>query len=68
MLALSTAWNAWRHTSGKTLVDEILNLGFNRIELNFTISPSMFEEILSLQKKGKIEVTSLHNFLPLSGF
>ena len=64
MFALSTSWNAWRHISGKEMVEEILSLGFNKIELNFTISPEMFDQIMSIAEDGSLEITSLHNYCP----
>ncbi|MDP8219555.1 MAG: sugar phosphate isomerase/epimerase [Candidatus Theseobacter exili] len=64
MFALSTSWNAWRHTSGKEMVEDILSLGFKKIELNFTVSPEIFDQILSIEEDGSIQVTSLHNYCP----
>ena len=64
MLALSTAWNVKRHNSGKSLVEEIIDMGFSAIELNVEVTEEMLDEILILYKKGKIKIVSLHNFCP----
>jgi sugar phosphate isomerase/epimerase len=64
LLALSTAWNVKRYESGKSLVEEIIDLGLSAIELNVEITERMLDEILILCKKGKIKIVSLHNFCP----
>lgn len=64
MLALSTAWNVKRYESGKSLVEEIIDLGLSAIELNVEITEKMLDEILILCKKGKIKIVSLHNCCP----
>lgn len=64
MLALSTAWNAKRHESGRSIVQEILEMGFSAIELNPEITEQMLDEISILCEKGKIKIVSLHNFCP----
>lgn len=64
MLALSTAWNVKRYRNGKSLVEEIIDMGFSAIELNVEVTEQMLDEILILYKKGKIKIVSLHNFCP----
>ncbi len=64
MLALSTAWNAKRHESGRSVVQEILEMGFSAIELNVDITEEMLDEISILSEQGKIKIVSLHNFCP----
>jgi len=64
LLALSTAWNAQRHNRGKTLVEEIIDMGFSAIELSVEITEQMLDEISTLYKKGKIKILCLHNFCP----
>ena len=34
MLAFSTCWNNSRHTDGEEMIDEILELGFDTLELS----------------------------------
>lgn len=65
MFALSTAWNAWRHKSGKDIVQEIKEIGFDCIELNFSLNSAIVEEIMDLKDRGQIKVVSVHNFCPI---
>lgn len=64
-LALSTSWNIARHKDAQSLIQEIKLIGFNRLELNFTLTKEMVEGAALLQKKGEIEVASLHNYCPI---
>jgi len=65
MFSLSTSWNAHRHTSGRALVNEIKAIGFDTVELNFTLTEKVVEEILAHQARLGIKVSSLHNICPL---
>lgn len=62
---LSTSWNATKHKDGYAIIDEIKAAGFDSVELNFTLTASMVEDIAAVVKKGGIEVKSLHNFCPI---
>lgn len=64
-LALSTSWNAFRHKSGRQLVFEIKETGFEKVELSFNLSRRMVEDIAGLLKDNLIKVTSLHNYCPV---
>lgn len=65
MLAFSTCWNSERATSGEQMLEEILELGFEQIELGHGIRASLLPGILQYVEAGKIRITSLHNFCPL---
>jgi sugar phosphate isomerase/epimerase len=65
MLAFSTCWNSSRHTSGEALAREILDLGFDQIELGHGLKAHMVHELLAAQAKLSFSVSSLHNFCPL---
>lgn len=65
MFSLSTSWNSFRHDSGSGLVDEIKSMGFDTIELNFALTETMAKEILGMQQRSEIHVSSLHNICPL---
>jgi sugar phosphate isomerase/epimerase len=65
MLSFSTCWNSARHTDGEEMLKEILDLGFERIELGHGIRLSLMEGVQRALDKGTVRFSSLHNFCPL---
>src|SRR2546425_789016 len=65
MFSCSTCWNSGRHTDGAAMLQEILDLGFQRVELGHGIRLSLMEGIQKYYDAGKVTFTSLHNFCPL---
>jgi sugar phosphate isomerase/epimerase len=65
MLSFSTSWNSGRGKPAKDIVQEILDLGFDAIELGHGLSAPMVHDILELRKQMPFVVSSLHNFCPL---
>ena len=65
MFALSTAWNAWRYERAQDIIEEIKDLGFDKVELNFNLTSTIVDEMIALRKQGNIEVSSVHNFCPI---
>jgi len=65
MLSFSTSWNASRHKTGEAIVREIMELGFDTIELGHGLKMHTVHEILGLHKKLGFRVSTLHNFCPL---
>lgn len=64
MFSFSTSWN-WRHgNNGRILMEEIKQLGFSQVELNYRISKEMLETIVPMVEKGEIKVSSVHNVFP----
>lgn len=63
--ALSTCWNSWRHQDGRTMIEEILELGFDAVEISHGIRASQLEGILAARDHCRFKVTSVHNFLPM---
>lgn len=63
--ALSTHWNAARHSSGEKMVEEILNLGFHRLELGYDLRLELVPGVQSMVRSGAVRVDSLHNFCPV---
>jgi len=64
-LSLSTCWNTWRHQNGRSMVEEILSLGFESLELSHGIRSSQLEGVLQARERHKFSVSSVHNFLPM---
>jgi sugar phosphate isomerase/epimerase len=65
VISFSTCWNSHRHTAGDEMLREIVDLGFDRIELGHGIRISLMPGIQKMYNAGKIKFTSLHNFCPL---
>ena len=65
MLAFSTNWNARRHPDGASIVREILELGFDTIELGHGLSVSQLHGIRRAFAQGDFKVLSVHNFCPM---
>jgi len=63
--ALSTSWNAFRYSSANDMLFEIKELGIDKIELSFNITPAMLESIKEAVKSAEIQVTSIHNYCPI---
>ena len=47
------------------MIQEILDLGFENVELGHGIRLSLVDGILKMHQAGKVKFTSLHNFCPL---
>jgi sugar phosphate isomerase/epimerase len=65
VIAFSTCWNSGRHTDGAEMLQEIVDLGFNYIELGNGIRLSLMPGIQKMFEAGKVRFSSLHNFCPL---
>lgn len=65
MLAMSTSWNVHKHGSSKAMLEEIVELGFEWVELGRGIQAAMMDEILKFVKRGQLRISSLHNFCPV---
>lgn len=46
------------------MIDEILSLGFNRVELSHGLSLSLLPGIMQRVRDGAVEVAGVHNFFP----
>ncbi len=65
MLSLSTCWNSHRHTRGESMLKEIVELGFEAVELGHGVRLSLMEGICKYVARSGLRVSSLHNFCPL---
>lgn len=64
-LSLSTCWCSARHENGYAMVEEMVQLGFKRIELSHGIRIALVPGILKAVEDGLVEISTLHNFCPL---
>lgn len=64
MLAFSTCWNSSRHTDGEAMIEEILDLGFNAVELSHGFKVSLLPGVKKLLDAGRVSVVGVHNFFP----
>lgn len=65
MIALSTAWNADKGEDGAGIAQEIFSLGVRNIELNFSLTRRMVEEIAAFAREHTLRIESLHNYCPI---
>ncbi len=65
MFSLSTCWNWAQHKNGRELIKEIKDLGFESLELGFSLSETMIEDILKACKSNSLRIASVHNFCPV---
>jgi sugar phosphate isomerase/epimerase len=63
MLGISTCWWHKKGLGGRDLVEEILELGFQGVELEYRIPESRYHEMRSPLKRS-LAVLSIHNFFP----
>lgn len=64
MLAFSTCWNNSRHTDGEAMIDEILELGFDTLELSHGMTIAKLPGIKRAFDAGKFKCVGVHNFFP----
>ena len=65
LFALTTRWNAGRHTDGEAMIEEILEMGFDRVELGYDLRMDLVPGVQSMVKQKAVHVDTLHNFCPL---
>lgn len=63
--ALTTRWNAGRHSDGEAMLNEILDLGFTHVELGYDTSLALIPGIKAMVEQKSVHVDSLHNFCPV---
>jgi sugar phosphate isomerase/epimerase len=62
--SFSTCWNIKKHTIGREMIEEIKELGFRNVELNYNVTEEMMKTIDPMIEKGEIGVSSVHNVFP----
>lgn len=63
-LAISTMWNFRKAHSGEELIDQLTELGFSRVELNYQVRTEWLSGIRRRINEGAIAVSSVHNVFP----
>lgn len=63
-LAISTMWNFRKASSGEELLDQLLALGFERVELNYQVRPEWLPGVEKYVRAGIMKVSSIHNVFP----
>ncbi len=64
MLAFSTCWNTGDHNDGEDLITEILELGFDTIELSHGMTITKVPGIQRAFDQGMFKCCGVHNFFP----
>ncbi|MCZ8511070.1 sugar phosphate isomerase/epimerase [Paenibacillus filicis] len=65
--SFSTCWNIKRHTVGREMIEEIKELGFRQVELNYNVTEELMKTIEPMIERGEIGVSSVHNVFPFMG-
>ena len=63
-LGFSTSWNHSRHRNGEEILEEILNLGFDGVELGHGLSVAKVSDLRKAYKKSPFLCLGVHNFFP----
>ncbi len=63
--ALSTRWNARRHTDGAALTAEIREAGYEALELSYDLTRDLVPGIRAGVERGDVRVVSVHNYCPV---
>lgn len=64
MLSFSTCWNNARHTDGEEMIDEILEMGFDTLELSHGMTITKLPGIQRAFQAGKFKCIGVHNYFP----
>ena len=64
MIAFSTCWNSQKHSDGLAMIEEILDLGFETIEISHGLKVSLLPGIIKAFEEKIIKVAGVHNFCP----
>lgn len=62
--SFSTCWNIKRHDNGRDMLQEIAELGFHQVELNYNVTREMLTTIEPMIERQEISVSSVHNTFP----
>lgn len=63
--ALTTNWLSQRHTDGGAMVDEVLALGFDRLEIGYHFQEHLLSGLRRRMTEECVDVGSVHAFSPV---
>ena len=63
--SLSTRWNAHRHSCGRQCVEEILELGFDAVELGYNLTQDLVPGVRDMVENNEVKVRSTHAYCPV---
>ena len=64
MLSFSSCWNNSRHSDGEAMIEEIVDLGFNHIELSHGMTIAKLPGIRKAYQRGLFTCSGVHNYFP----
>ncbi|MFI3243540.1 MAG: TIM barrel protein [Akkermansia sp.] len=64
MNVFSCCWNSKNHSDGYAMCQEIVDLGFDHIEISHGIKLTLIPGILKAVDEGLVKATGVHNFCP----
>ena len=65
IFSLTTRWNARRHETGESMIEEILGMGFDHVELGFDLTPNLVPGVCEMIRAGRVKADSVHAYCPL---
>jgi len=65
IISLSSCWCSGRHRDGYQMIREMVDLGFEWVELSHGIRITLVPGILKAVEEGIVKISSTHNFCPL---
>jgi sugar phosphate isomerase/epimerase len=65
MLALSTSWQSSESTTAEEMLAALTKTGINGIELSYSISQRLYQQMMKALQHLGLKVVSVHNFFPI---
>lgn len=64
-IAITTRWNAARHETGESMIEEILGLGIDHLELGYDTRVDLLPGIHAMREAKAVTIRSVHNYCPV---
>jgi sugar phosphate isomerase/epimerase len=65
MLALSTSWQSGESTTAEEMLAALTKPGINGIELSYSISQRLYQQMMKALQHSGLKVVSVHNYFPI---